>query len=234
MHMVFRRMTVVGSLALAVSPVSGAAHGVELVRSRCVPVLATPHKVQLAQDQTDASEVINVRFGGRDFAIPRSYFDRDFLPDLRYEPDSLFIRVYLPALTPTPTRPPSDSGHGETVEISLEKRLAPLNALFAAAAADRIKTEPFRSAYGLRSFRAEVVHQTTPPHSREIYFAQRDQVVTVFIECEPGYPSPPCHHEFDADGLRYRLIYKMQYLPDWERIQRGVVDVVRGFEHRAK
>jgi hypothetical protein len=165
-------------------------------------------------------------------SIPWGYFLFG-KPDLLNEPDVIVLRAFLPEFTPKPTMsPPLDGGHGDEVSFSLNKRLGSLTSLFASYAADRIDSFPFTDAHGLRMFR--VSQRRVPGRIDEsvVYFAHRDEAVTVLIHCEPAHRSPPCTHRFVADDLAFELRYHMLYLPQWQKIQAGVTELVRSFERR--
>jgi hypothetical protein len=183
-----------------------------------------------ARSQPVCDGTADVRLAGHDLVIPCGYFDRGFVPDLRDEPDDLFVRAFLPGFTPTATQRPSDGGFGETVRIALRRGTHSLNSLYAITATNRLLTEPFHDAYGLRTFRKEA--KTDPDgHVHEVYFSERDQVVTRLIECEPGHRSPPCRETVVADGMTYKITFHMQYLPDWQRIEERSIALIRSFEH---
>jgi hypothetical protein len=175
------------------------------------------------------SDIINVRFAGRDLAIPRVYFQPWARPDLRDEPELLILRVYLPGFTTSPTKQPSDGGYGESVQIHLTRRMRSLNTSFVIAAPDRIFAEPIREMYGLRTFRTAKAAGDPDGRIHEIYFASENEVVTKFIDCEPSHRSPSCKETLSADGMSFEITYHMQYLPDWKSIEQRSIELVHGF-----
>jgi len=167
--------------------------------------------------------IVHMRYAGRELSIPVEYLSEPASLDLLDEPSSLMLHAYLPDFTATPTRPEVENGGSrQKIEIEVEKRQYSLNIPFADLAAYRIVNVPFHDAYSLRAFRAERpewLRKGSFSNPREVYFQQHDQIVTVLIMCEPGWPSPPCHHQFADSDLMYNLTYHLSNLSDWMRIQ---------------
>lgn len=180
-------------------------------------------------DRTE--DPVRMVFGGQHLSVPNAYFEPFHFPELKLEPDSLFLRVYWPDYTVASTRPVApdrSGGHEDRIIVSLKKNTLSLQGLYASIASERIETVHFHDRYGLRAFHAEPsrMHHAI---RREVYFAHQDQAVTILIICETGHRSPPCKHRFNAIGFAFDLTYSMDRLDDWRAIQDGVTAQVGSF-----
>lgn len=178
-----------------------------------------------------------VTFNGTKYSIPRIHFLQWIgPPDPLDEPDSLIFQAYLPNFSALPRRrgpgEPDGGRRGEVVVVA-KKDIPVLTAGYAAIASERVEGIPFRDKYGLRTFTVKPKPRH-PAHNRLAYYAATDQVVTVLIVCEPGAPSPPCTHEFNAGGIGFKLTYGMPHVAQWREIQDGIIGLMRKFAEAAQ